>query len=371
MGVYSINESANTLFSIDLDSIEESTHELGLAGGYAIMAENEANYNKILKAIGIAEYNVLESTGAEMIYEATDIKGFFGKIKAFLHKILEKIAGLFKKFIRMIDQASMKDKEFVKKYKGELAKLSSKVKSQFEYDGWEFNNEHINNWKPEDKVELIKDIEAFKKTCLDLIDGDGEPSTEQMDKVNAYIAKHNEDDDSDYHDTLRALVLTGKTGAKIEEDEFANEITEYFYGSTEKDTLSNIDVQTQLTYIEGTEGIKKTATKTYKEFEKTINKYTKELDKIEAKVIAKKIPEKDTTVWSTCMRFVNTLSNDYKTNLNYANTVYSAQLKALKDRNSQARAICVKMLGFKPKNESAEFEPYFESGSFLDRVELK
>ena len=109
MGVYS---TTSTMLDYDIDNfVTECVHTPDMRGAYAIVAENEANYNAIMKAVGIAELAHFESTGEEMMYEAADIKGFFGKLKEFFLKIIAKIKALFKKFFALIDSYNMSDKE--------------------------------------------------------------------------------------------------------------------------------------------------------------------------------------------------------------------------------------------------------------------
>ncbi len=134
MGVYSLNRTNE----IELNaSVEECVYEPGMEGAMAIVAESEANYNAIMQAIGVAELCVYESTGKEMVYESSNIKGFFGKVKEFFLKMWEKIKGLFQKFFAMFDQYVKSDKEFINKYRNVLLKVNTR---NFEYKGFKYTN---------------------------------------------------------------------------------------------------------------------------------------------------------------------------------------------------------------------------------------
>ena len=80
------------------------------------VAESEAIYNNSMKEVGIAELRYFEENGQEMVYEPDDVKGFFGKIKAFFINLFQKIKGLIKKFIALFDSYTKSDKDFVNKY---------------------------------------------------------------------------------------------------------------------------------------------------------------------------------------------------------------------------------------------------------------
>ena len=133
MGVYTNNSS----LALEAGEIE-CKYEPGLEAALNMVAESESNYNKLMQAIGIHELNVLESTGAEMVYEAGDIKSLAESVKKFFLNIWEKIKGLFKKFFALFDGYIKSDKEFIRKYKKDLMKLTNT--KDYKYKGYEFEN---------------------------------------------------------------------------------------------------------------------------------------------------------------------------------------------------------------------------------------
>ena len=52
-------------------------------------------------------------------------------------------------------------------------------------------------------------------------------------------------------------------------------------------------------------------------------------------------------------------------------TAIGAYLTALKDRNRQAKSICVSAMNYKPKNEATDLGGYSEGASLLDNVVIR
>ena len=137
MGMYSRNIYSDGAVSELLENCEaiEPRTDYFAEAALNIVVEGEENYNRIVQAVGIDEYNYFEENGVEMVYEAADIKGFFGKIKAFFVNLLQKIKGLIKKFISLFDSYTKSDKDFVNKYRRHLVSVNMK---NFEYKGYKF-----------------------------------------------------------------------------------------------------------------------------------------------------------------------------------------------------------------------------------------
>ena len=124
-------------FDIENMTFEECAYENPFEAASYLVAESENNFNNIIKAMAMDELYVYESTGVEMVYEAGKFASFFTKVKEFFKKLWEKIKGIFQKFFASINAVILKDKEFVKKYKNALSKVSTK---DFEYKGFKFTN---------------------------------------------------------------------------------------------------------------------------------------------------------------------------------------------------------------------------------------
>ena len=85
MGIYtkegkSFTESASYVEPIECEL--DDLHEAALQ----IVAESDYNFNMLMKALLVEEFNTLESTGAELIYESGNMSAFFEKIKSFFMK---------------------------------------------------------------------------------------------------------------------------------------------------------------------------------------------------------------------------------------------------------------------------------------------
>ena len=369
MGVYSINSGIETNF--DTDMITESSYTPDIAGAYAIVAENEANYNRIMKSVGIAELACLESTGVEMIYEAGDIKSFFGKIKQFFLSIIEKVKSLVKKFFALIDSYTKSDKDFVDKYKKTLYNIKT---TDFEYEGYEFSNL---DWSPsaaakrmQDKIEKDLGYSTADFASVVKVADATNMDTDEFDKI-----VKNYEDAEDIREAMRGAAI--KSGdSKLEASEFAGEIFKYFRSDEDsKQTIDNVNVNDLLSWIYNTADAKKKAQNVYNEIEKTIKKDISDLEKAE-KAIEKLVPgnsDTDTNLTSyrtKALQACNKVINMTKDKLNFLQQVNGGLLTAIKDRNRQAKSVCVKLLTYKPKNESAGVGSYSEGG-FLSGVILK
>ena len=90
-----------------MDSVEEALYNV---------AVDEANYNKIIGCLAIAEvtaaHNGLDTAS---VYTEGTISDFWGKIKEFFKKLWTKIKGLWAKLVATFDQHAKSGKEFFDK----------------------------------------------------------------------------------------------------------------------------------------------------------------------------------------------------------------------------------------------------------------
>ena len=129
-----LNESC---VSTDWDSIQKSKYDLGIEGAYMHMYENQCNFNAMMKAVGLSELAYYrENEQSLFVNEAGAVGGFIGKAKEFFKKVLEKIKGIIKKFIMLIQSYTSDDKKFVKKYEKDLLRVDT---TDFEFNGYNFN----------------------------------------------------------------------------------------------------------------------------------------------------------------------------------------------------------------------------------------
>lgn len=339
MGVYSMTNRETELTA----GIIECMHEPGLEGAYAIVAESEANYNKIMQAVGVAELAVFESTGTEMVYEAADVKGFFGKVKEFFVNLWEKIKGLFKKFFAMFDSYVKSDKDFVNKYKKHLLSVNTR---DFKYKGYNFTI---------DAVSVNKADSAIDK----LIPG--------MDNKEALLKI---EDRAELVEKMRGAAI-GESS--LEAGEFSKELFKKLRsGEDTKEELDNISVTDLLMAISENSNLKKEAEKNFKDIEKSIKEAIKATGKLQDRII-KLVPDKSdenmTALRAETIKAASTHVANLKDKLAIVQLVNGAILTAIKDKNRQSKAICTALMTYKPKNESYDFTN--ESAGFLAGVTIR
>ena len=354
MGVYSTGSTTATdLF--DNQNIIESVFDSPIEAAFHIVAEGEMNYNRIMQAIGIDELAVLESTGAEMMYEAVDVKAIFGKIKDFFMNLFKKIQGIFQKFMALINSWVKSDKDFVNKYKKVLAQVDTK---DFEYKGYKFTNQGFDIAAASTKSQNAVETAVGAK----IADANG-----NTDAADSFIKAL--DDKSDVLDKARGAAINGNP---IESGDFAKELFMYFRnGEDSKVEIDNISITALLSVIDGAADAKKQADKAYKDVEKSFKDFIKTAEKCE-KELTKLIPtgnDSENAQFSTVIRGGSAAMQFMKDVASIVAIVNGAKLTAIKDENRQAKSICVQLLNYKPKNESGFV--HTEGSSFLSGVVLK
>lgn len=357
MSVYATTNifTESTSVEIDLDTVQESAYEPGIMGAMQHVLESEQNWASIMEAVAFDELGYFAENGKEMIYEASSIGGFIAKVKAFFKKIIEKIAGLFKKFIAMIDSFTKTDSEFVKKYRNQLLKVTTK---DFEFKGYEFTIGAVNISSCESTMDNIitKNIPNNLSTVLNNV----ATAKDTVQKV-----RENRDD---ILENMRGACV-GETS--VEAGEFQKELHQKLRKGEESPvTIDKVSVSDLLSTISNSKDAKKVAEKAYKDLKKSIEDSIKELDKKE-KEYTKIVPDKDEAVSaqaSTAVAYISTYSGLLRDKANILQIVNGAILSAIKAENRQAKAVCVKLLTYAPKNESYVGEA--TTGSFLDSVQL-
>jgi len=361
MGLYSSknNYSYSDAVAIDLDTVEES--KFGSFDEAAIMAvvESEQNYNSLMKAVGIAELNFLEENGTDMVYTEGTVGGFFAKLKEFFKKIIAKVASVLKAFFAKIDSFTKSDKDFLNKYRKDLTKLNLK---DMKVNGYTFTI-------GASAVKSKDDIAGAVKTKLG-VTGDLKTAADGLDdaKLEALLAA----DDDDAYETFLDNFRKGLIGASsaIEAGEFAKELYEHFRNGESSKEEIDVDIVAQMQVLAKYADTKKQAEKAFRDIEKACNEVVKDLEKAEKALLnEKKSDAAEQKSQGLKVRAVNTITKYFKGAMGCNTTYFGAYLQALKDESRQAKAICVKALTYKPKNESAGVD-YGTTGSFLENVEF-
>ena len=375
------------IFDSNLGSVSEaglSPYKLGIEGGLMHVYENECNFNALMRAVGISELKYYNDTGRDLfVHEAGAFAGFIEKAKAFFKKVIEKIKQIFNSFAAAIAKYTKEDKEFVSTYKKKFDNNSFK---KFDFKGYTFDGLSSVDIKS-------ADIDAHSKT------------TTQLDKIfkkdnTEYDFEDNEAKETEKkknRGTVAAAINAASAGEELDTSEFAEAIKKTLYGNNgEKDDIEITDVNGYFTIISSAKSDITKANNTRQEITKNIESFIKELDDLKKDLPAvnsaisgrKKRAEDDAAAeegkplaykkgdWinddgeykraefgdgktgvdnsiatkriANAIELKKSLSNDYT-------TLFSAIVGAYRDRNRQAKAICVKALSQIGKTESYNY----------------
>ena len=304
--------------AISHDAVQESQYDLGIGGALMHVYENECNFNALMRAAALSEMKYYNENGGDLfVQEAGAFSGFVEKAKAFFLKVIEKIKSIGKKFVAKINQYSMSDKDFVKKYQKDL--LTRDLRD-FEFEGYKFPAWSGNT--------------SYTGT-VSSVKADG---SDNQDDLNDIIEKN------------RGNIVSG---SPMTESEYRDALKEKLYG--DKDTIK-VTIREQLGIISDTSKLTKEAEKEEKDTIKAVEDMIKELDKASketVKGIGMDKTDAENTAKANAVKFINNKITVYKALSNDLTVYFGAKVKALADKNRQAKAICVKALSYKYKNESA------------------
>ena len=375
MGVYSIGRN----YSRDFDNtgIVECQLEPGLEAALNIVAESELNYNKLMQAVAKDELGYLQENGVEMVYESGTASGFIEKLKAFFLKIWEKIKGLFRKFFAKIDSFIKEDKSFVSKYKDRI--INADVKD-FKFKGFKFTNLDGNSVTAKDtfnaalgKLDDGNTFATYNKDYGSIVNSVKMNNDSKKEEIKRAVEKFNDDEQDLLEEARGATINCGSCTST----EFTEELFKYFRDdetSKEEKELSDLGTNPSdlLSIISTTKKTIDLTKKDLSDFERSIKTVTKELDKASrdlTNAIPDKNKEKDAQeAMSIAVQVVNIWAKIRKDALAIAQVVNGAKLTAIKDRNRQAKAICVALVGRKSIKESYDDYSYNEGASFLSEL---
>ena len=389
----SYNESA----SVSLDAIKESPYALGYEGALMHVYENEINYYSLMKAVGLSEMKYYQETGGSLfVHEAGAFGSFIEKVKAFFKKVIEKIKSIFKKFIAAIDQYTLENKKFVKKYGQEIMR---KNLTDFEFEGYEFKslNDASSKFTGNCKAieDAITDLENAHDTLEKGINSTYKNDTQTISILNAsidIIASMSSEQKTAAHEIARGLLI-GETGNKrLDSDDYRDRLQELFYGDGkdgDKTTLENINMRDQLNYIDDGKKTIKDVEKKQRDTTKHIENALKKLDKLPEQIRKYTKSDEGKTAITTASahqfktgsdvdntkveNYIKVVNNGLDLCRSLANDItvgFGVLVQAYKDRVTQAKAICVKALSY--KHESARLESYnnYDSDDIFSGVNI-
>ena len=375
MGVYSIGRN----YSRDFDNtgIVECQYEPGMEAALNIVAESELNFNKLMQAVAKDELGYLQENGVEMVYESGTASGFIEKLKAFFLKIWEKIKGLFRKFFAKINSYLIDDKKFADKYKDRVINANLK---DFKFKGFKFTNLDGNSVTAKDtfnaalgKLDDGNTFATYNKNYGSIVDSVKMNNGSKKEEIKRAVEKFNDDEQDLLEEARGATINCGSCTST----EFTEELFKYFRDdetSKEEKELSDLGTNPSdlLSIISTTKKTIDLTKKDLSDFERSIKDTTKALDKASrdlTNAIPDKNKEKDAQeAMSIAVQVVNIWAKIRKDALAIAQVVNGAKLTAIKDRNRQAKAICVALVGRKSIKESYDDYSYNEGASFLSEL---
>lgn len=368
---------ASSVAPTDWNSIQESKYDLGIEGAYMHMYENQCNFNAIMKSVGLSELAYYRDNGQSLfVNEAGAVTGFISKAKDFFKKVLEKIKGIIKKFIMLIQSHTSDNKKFVKKYEKDLLRVDT---TDFEFNGYNFNKSSIKDTANVAEFIKVDAAMATRTTGINNIDysfnndaleygnaADATRYNNTSDKI-FNTSKNYADSDAinDEIEKQRALLIN-KTNSSFTEDELREEFHNMLYGEDGKTTLEcgkDFTIRECLEWIRNNDK----AIKTVEKFDRTNTQAFDKLDKAlnNAQVKLTKVKGDNATknsAMDVAMANLNAEITICKAVSNSITMLCGMMCTALKDRCAQSKAICVKAISY--KHESAMVGGYADDSLF-------
>lgn len=410
MGIYSnfnsssIDDGNFTPRDLFAECGETATYEeLALA----MVAESEQNYISIMKAIAINEVNYFAQNGEEIVYEAGGVSGIFNKIKEFFKKLIEKVRQILHAFIAKLSSFASSDSSFVQKYQKEFSEKWNKIKSDYEFSGYKFT---VKTDAAPDRANIKGGAVEAVATCCDssaeaaVKAAVGVTNLSDILGVSGDLKKILDsirDNKDDIQEAMRGKVANIVTSSfssgtataadsKFTASEFSKELFEKFRdGEENKQSLElkkEFSVADIVGDVKNTDKFKKAAQKFTDAVVKGLNDEIKVLDKLEKDIVkiqtgdeiksksgnAKTAASNSASNVLGLVSEANGLIKDYSSYYVQANGIY---LQAIADRNRQAKAIMVKVIGSTKKMTESydedEYEEVAESVNYFDKIVLK
>lgn len=358
--------------------VKPSPFEPTIEGALMHVYENACNYNALMKAVGLAEMKYYQETGKELfLNEAGAFSGFIDKLKAFFKKVIEKIKSIFHKFMAVINQYRMTDEKFLKEYSSEIRRKNLK---DFEYNGWTFKDLNavvtavngkttIANYADVVKTvigggtaaafadDLAKSFAAGTVPKFETGYDNAGTGDQTATKAEEFLTSDKKDE---IVEAMRGKMLDSNGSNKYTSSEFIEELKKKCYGDGKE--KFDVKIDDWLGYISNAKEDIKAAEKAQKDITKAIERLIKNIDS-EEKEINKKISAGGSNADADKYKFkvLSATGDLYRHFSDILTTYYGTMVQALKDRNRQAKAICVKALSYKA--ESASYG-YTESYSY-------
>lgn len=343
--IFNMNESARST-ALNMEGIMESPYALGLEGALMHVYENECNYNALMEAAGLSELKYFQETGKDLfVNEAGALGNFVSKAKALFVKVIEKIKAIAKKFFAQINSFAVSDKDFIKKYEKDLLRADL---AGMKFEGYKFA-----------ETATILNMGAVT-ACAGRLE-------KVTDNVEAYQGESMNDEAMDSALAKQRGSLIGK--GELTEAELREEFKKMLYGEGKEEI--DVNIRAAMQTISDTSKVIKDVEKTQKDAVDGIDKVIKALEKAQTKIAKWDNAEKsDTGLSEKKNKAVKNISQEIsvaKALSNDVTIVFGMLVQQKKDMNRQAKAICVKALSYKKKDEAA----VAESGDLFSGVVIR
>lgn len=347
--MFILNESEYTTAS------NSSRYTGDIEGAMYAVLDNTRNWNKICEAASLMELSYYAKTGGNVWVTEGALDSLVSTVKAWFKKAIEKIKQIFTQFFGFISSRVADDKTFIKKYGAEISKKARALSSNNSIliQGWEF--------KLDNTAEVFKKNSNFEATVSSVgIVSDNYDAEEAHSKIRAKIIDQNGALDAD---EFRKQVKIKYYG---EEDKKSIEITSSGDLEKYKKMITSLDDNIKPAK-EAKEALEKSIKEAIESWEQTVKSLESQgkkdddhLKEYERNGETYKAQDKE---YYTMGHFKRRIEQ-YKNMTDDFTIIYGTICNAFKDRNRQARAICVKCLGL--KQEGA----YYGSGSLLGNVTI-
>jgi hypothetical protein len=344
--VYSLRESAlNYVEPYEFDDSISFT-EMGAIA----VAESTEDWNRMMRAIALTELSYVAEAGQELIYESVDIEAIKNKVVKWFQNLWAKIQGIAKTALAKFASFGKNDESFIDKYSKDIYTGEDNIPDGFSFKGYKFH-ENLKSLSDDVKSEYekitnrvpnkIKVVSGYKKSA--------DSSTTGSSVINKFLSE-SDTTFSDLESSFRASIC-GHGSGKVSASDFGKELDKYFRGSSAKVFINKngIDAKNLISIVSGAKDAIDAAEDARDTAKDTIDESIDKVD--EAADSFNDTPEDSTDAEAVKLQSAKsryfTKYSGYLKNIESAVSIwFSHYISALKDQNRQAKAICVKLVGF-------------------------
>lgn len=346
------NVEAGGEFAIAMESAQDQLEIVAAIADLDVQTTNFVKESMDAGEDGL-EY-VSESYGPVLEASGSNV---FEKIKAAIKKLWGKVKAFFASVVRSLDAMTKSAQDFVKKYKKQIENLKL---AGFKY---EMHTYTVEDFEVDYKADAQKDAAAVVKTITANIN-QGAKSESELESVQKQIETFKEGVE-DRLDEFRAAIL--KTSGKLDAQDFREAVRKKLRNGKEDNEKEevNINIQSIISQIEGTNKLNTKISKVQKEADKIFGDSIKLVDDLE-KAINKARPTErgginvehnsgakismTSAVAPKAAVVASTISRELSAKQAIVNTAISEWSSAVKERDSVYKQVIMKAFSHKADN---------------------